>query len=84
MNLGKPIAIGNTATIYLLDNKIIKIFNDSLPETEALYESRKQKLACSYGLPVPEIFDVTTVNEKQAIIMEYIQGQTLGNMLFNE
>ncbi|MEG2290200.1 MAG: hypothetical protein RR891_09950 [Clostridium sp.] len=77
MNLGEPIARGNAATIYLLDNKIIKFFNDRSPETEALYESRKQKLAYSYGLPVPKIFDVTTVNEKQAIIMEYIKGQTL-------
>ncbi|WP_407668380.1 hypothetical protein [Oceanobacillus damuensis] len=36
MNLGTPIATGNTAKIYLLENKIIKVFNDSLTDNESL------------------------------------------------
>ncbi|OIK14318.1 aminoglycoside phosphotransferase family protein [Bacillus sp. MUM 13] len=81
MNLGNPIASGNTAEIYLIDNKIVKIFNDFLPDTEAIKEANKQKYAYSCGLPVPEIFEVTKVNGKQAIIMEYARGETLGNLL---
>ncbi len=38
MNLGEPIAKGNTATIYLYNGKIIKVFNDNLPDTEAEYD----------------------------------------------
>ncbi|SFC54074.1 Phosphotransferase enzyme family protein [Bacillus sp. OV322] len=84
MNLGNPIASGNTAEIYLTDNKIVKIFNDFLPDTEAIKEANKQKYAYSCGLPVPEIFEVTKVNGKQAIIMEYTKGETLGDLLFKD
>ncbi|THE09759.1 aminoglycoside phosphotransferase family protein [Bacillus timonensis] len=81
MILGNPIAKGNTANIYLSDNKIVKVFNDILPDTESINEANKQKYAYSCGLPVPEILDVTKINGKQAIIMQYIKGETLGDLL---
>ncbi|QUG42891.1 aminoglycoside phosphotransferase family protein [Psychrobacillus sp. INOP01] len=81
MDLGAPIAIGNTAKIYLVQNMAIKIFNESLPKTESTYEANKQKLAYSCGLPVPKVIDVTEIDGKQAIVMEYIKGKTLGSML---
>lgn len=81
MKLGDPIATGNTAKIYLYENKIIKIYNDYLPDTEALYEANKQKFAYTCGLSVPKIWDVTKIDGKQAIIMEYIKGKTLGELL---
>ncbi|PAV28213.1 aminoglycoside phosphotransferase [Virgibacillus profundi] len=84
MNLGNPIAKGNTAKIYLFDNKIVKVFNDYLPDTESINEAKKQRYAFSCGLPVPEILDVTNINGKQAIIMEYIKGETLGNLFFKD
>ncbi|MGE7622789.1 aminoglycoside phosphotransferase family protein [Viridibacillus sp. NPDC096237] len=81
MNLGDPIAIGNTAKIYLFENKIVKVFKDYLPDTESLYEANKQKYAYSCGIAVPKVLDVTKIDGKQAIIMEYIKGRTLGNLL---
>ncbi|TMU87248.1 aminoglycoside phosphotransferase family protein [Bacillus sp. BHET2] len=81
MELGEPIAIGNTAKIYVYQDRIVKIFNDYLPHTESLYEAKKQKLAYSCGLPVPKIIDVTKINGKQAILMEYIKGRTIGDLL---
>lgn len=81
MNLGKPIAQGNTAKIYLSDNKIIKVFNDHLSDSEPIKEAAKQQTAYSYGLPVPKVIDVTKINGKRAVIMEYIQGDTLGDLL---
>lgn len=81
MNLGNPIAIGNTAKIYLYENKVIKIFNDYLPNTESSYEANKQIYAYSRGLSVPKVLDVTKIDGKQAIIMEYIKGKTLGTLI---
>jgi aminoglycoside phosphotransferase (APT) family kinase protein len=81
VDLGNPIAEGNTAKIYLHNNKIIKLFNEYLPETESTYEAEKQNFAHSIGLLVPKILDVTKINGKQAIIMEYIQGRTMGDIL---
>ncbi|GGH77229.1 tRNA A-37 threonylcarbamoyl transferase component Bud32 [Pullulanibacillus pueri] len=81
IHLGDPIAKGNTAKIYLYDHKIIKLFNDDLPDTEASYEANKQQYAYSCGLPVPKILDVTKIDGKQAIIMECIEGRTLGELI---
>jgi len=81
MDLGTPIAIGNTAKIYLHKNRIVKVFNDYLPSTESSYEANKQKYAYSCGLSVPKILEVTKIDGKQAIIMEYIKGRTIGETL---
>lgn len=84
MNLINPIAKGNTAEIYLSDGKILKVFTSRLPDGEAEYEANKQKLAHSCGLPVPQVFDVTRINGKQAIIMEYVKGTTIGDLMQND
>ena len=84
MNLINQIAKGNTASIYLHEGKIIKVFNDYLPSTEALYEATKQKYAYSCGLPVPKVFNVVEIDGKQAIIMEYIEGRTIGDIIFKD
>ena len=84
MDLGNPIAKGNTADIYLCDKKIIKVLKDYLPETEAIKEADKQRLAWKAGLPVPEILDVIKIENRQAVVMEYITGDTLGNMMLKD
>ncbi|WP_053367917.1 phosphotransferase family protein [Bacillus sp. FJAT-27245] len=81
MDLGAPIAIGNTAKIYLYNNSIYKVFNDYLPDTESFIEAEKQKYAYSCGLSVPKIIDVTKIDGKQAIIMEFIKGRSIGDIL---
>jgi len=83
VNLGEPIAIGNTAKLYLYSNRIIKVFNKDLPPNVSLYEVKKQEYVYSCGLNVPKIVDMTEINNRQAIVMEYIDGNTLGDLLFN-
>lgn len=80
MNLGNPIATGNTAKIYHYKNQIIKIFHEYLPDTESSYEAYKQNFAYSCGLPVPKVLNITKIDGKQAIVMEYIEGRTLGDL----
>ncbi|WP_078379984.1 phosphotransferase family protein [Sutcliffiella halmapala] len=84
MHLGTLIAIGNTAKIYLSENKIVKLYNDYLPETEASYEASKQKCAYTCGLSVPKILDITKIDGKQALIMEYVKGRTIGDLVSDE
>ncbi|MGV3467430.1 MAG: aminoglycoside phosphotransferase family protein [Heyndrickxia sp.] len=84
MNLGTPIAEGATAKVYLYNNNVIKVFNDYLPETESIYEANKQKVAYSCGLPVPKVLDVTKIDGKQALVMEYVKGSTIGEILFKD
>ncbi|MGR3764523.1 phosphotransferase family protein [Rossellomorea sp. NS-SX7] len=84
MNLVNHIASGNTANIYLHDNRVVKVFHDHFPDGEAVYEANKQMLAHSYGLPVPEILNVTEIDGKQAIVMEYVKGKTLGELALSD
>ncbi|RLL48322.1 aminoglycoside phosphotransferase family protein [Oceanobacillus piezotolerans] len=81
MNLGVPFANGYTAEIFLHEGRIFKVFKDHLPLTESMYEANKQSLAYSLGLNVPKIIDVTKINGKQAIIMEYVKGKTIGEIV---
>lgn len=81
MTEGDRIARGNTADIYLQAGRIVKVFDKRFPQGEAAYEADKQRFALSRGLPVPEIFQVTEVEGKQAISMEYVAGPTLGELM---
>ncbi|GIX56288.1 aminoglycoside phosphotransferase [Bacillus cereus] len=83
MNLENQIAKGNTANIYLYEKKVIKLFNEYLPDTESMNEAKKQKYAYSCGLPVPNVFEVTKIQNRQAIIMEYVKGDSIGDLLLN-
>ncbi|WLR46482.1 aminoglycoside phosphotransferase family protein [Halobacillus litoralis] len=80
-DIGEPFAVGNTANIYLFENKIIKVFNDNLPETESISEAYKQEYAYSCGIHVPKVLDVIKVDGKQALLMEYIPGKTIGEII---
>ncbi|MCL2003240.1 MAG: aminoglycoside phosphotransferase family protein [Oscillospiraceae bacterium] len=82
--MDKLIAAGNTADVYLREGKIVKLFKDFLPDTEAEYEANKQRFAYSQGLPVPYVFEVTAINGRQAVIMEYAAGKTLGELVFGD
>jgi len=84
MILGNPIASGKTSDIYLHEGKLVKLFKDFLPDTAAEYDANKQRYAYSHGLPVPYVFEVTKINGKQAIIMEYVLGSTIGNIIFDD
>lgn len=83
MYLGNLLAKGNTADIYQFENKIIKLLKDDFPDGEALFEAKKQEFAYSCGLDVPKIFEITEFHGRQAIVMEYIKGQTLGDLILN-
>lgn len=84
MNYGKPTARGNTASIYRSDGTAIKVFHKAQPDNEARYEAEKQKAACDCGLPVPRILDITRIDGKPAILMEYVEGPTFGELMLRE
>ena len=84
MILTNPIATGNTADIYLVEGKLIKLFKEYLPDGEAEYEANKQRYVYAHGLSVPFVYEVTKINGRQAIIMDYIPGETVGDIIFND
>ena len=44
MNLGNPIAKGNTAEIYLYEDKVVKLFKEYLPNTESINEAKNKDM----------------------------------------
>lgn len=75
------IASGNTADIYVWKGKVIKLFKEYLPAGESMKEAEKQEFAGTIGLLVPDILEVREVEGRQAIVMEYIEGSTIGDLL---
>ena len=41
---------------------------------------QKQKYAYSCGLPVPNVFEVIKIQNRQAIIMEHVKGDNIGDL----
>lgn len=76
MVLGNPIAKGNTAEIYLTDDKVVKLFKDYLPDTESMNEA-KTKICLFMRAASSNVFEVTKIHDRQAIIMEYVKGTVL-------
>ena len=81
MDLVQPAAAGNTAELYIYEDRIVKVFKEYLPHTEAAYEAGKQAYVHALGLPVPEIFALAKIGGRQAIIMEYVKGKTAGEQM---
>ncbi len=46
-------------------------------------KQKKQKYAYSCGLPVPNVFEVKKIQNRQAIIMEHVKGDNIGDLLLN-
>jgi aminoglycoside phosphotransferase (APT) family kinase protein len=75
------IASGAQADVYKEGSKAIKLFKDYVQKENIEYEVNLQKMAFDYGLPVPEIFDITEINGKFGRVMEYIEGVPLGSII---
>lgn len=79
----RKIGIGATADIFLYDDThIIKIFHDNIPESSVLNEYQCSKTVEELGLRVPKIIKKDIINGKHSIIMEYITGVSLMEVLF--
>ncbi|GAA0122879.1 MAG: aminoglycoside phosphotransferase family protein [Clostridium argentinense] len=84
MELHKLIAEGNTAKLYRWGDKAVKLFHKEAAKDEAYYEAAKQEYAYNCGLPVPKVYNVTLINGRQGIVMEYIEGESLGSLIYKD
>ncbi|WP_017473472.1 aminoglycoside phosphotransferase family protein [Amphibacillus jilinensis] len=75
------IAHGNTADIYVYDNKVIKLFKSHFPREIATYERDKLMFVYQKGLPVPKPLSVDQIDGKDALVMAFIKGYTLGQLI---
>ena len=81
MRLDNIIAIRDSKTIYRDGDKLIKVFNKEYSKADVLNEALNQARVEETELKVPQIFEVTKINDKWAIISEYIEGKTLEQLM---
>jgi thiamine kinase-like enzyme len=78
----KIITENNLKTVYREDNVCIKLFHHS-DKAPILNEALNHARAEETGLNIPSLKEVTTIDGKWAIKMDYIEGKTL-EMLMEE
>ena len=81
MKLDKIVAVRNTKTIYRDGNKIIKLFDEKYSKSDILNEALNQARVEETGLNIPKLLEVTKIDGKWAIIIEYIEGKTLEQLM---
>ena len=63
-------------TIYREGDKLIKLFGGKYSQSEILNEAINQARVAETGLNVPKFHEVTVIEGKSAIVMDYIEGET--------
>ena len=81
MDTHKILAARKNKTIYRDGDKLVKIFDESYAKSHILNEALGQARAAETGLNVPKIHEITVIDGKSAIVMEYIEGRTLAELM---
>ncbi len=81
MKLDKIIAVRSTKTIYRDGDKCIKVFNEGYSKADVLNEALNQARIEETGLNIPKVLEVTTIDGKWAIVSDFIEGKTLGEIM---
>lgn len=81
MDLGKIIAVRNNKTVYQSKNKVIKLFAEGYSKSDILNEALNQARVEETGLYIPKLLEVTKIDGKWAIVLEYIEGKTLEELM---
>lgn len=75
MKTDKVIAVRNTKTVYRDGDKAIKVFDEHYSKADILNEALNQARVEETGLAIPGLLEVTKINGKWAIVMDYIKGK---------
>lgn len=68
-------------TIYKVENKIVKVFDVNHPKSDVLNEALNQARVEETGLRIPKVLEVTQVDGKWAVVIEYVEGRTLADIM---
>ena len=75
--------IAHTSKIEVLeqDGVAYKLFDKSFSRTQIFYEAMLQTKAEEQGIRVPKIYGVERIDDRLAILSEYIEGQTVQELM---
>ncbi len=81
MKLDNVIAKSVNKVIYRDGDKCIKVFNEDYSKADVLNEALNQARIEETGLNIAKIREVTMVDGKWAIVLDYIEGKTLAQYM---
>ncbi len=81
MNFDNIISSSPKKTIYRDGGKCIKVFNPDYSKADVLNEALNHARIEETGLNIPRLFEVTTIEGKWAIVLDYIEGETLQQLM---
>ncbi len=78
----KKIAEGRTAEVFLVEkDKVLKLFISGYPYDSVKREYETSRILHEKGLPVPQAFEITEMNDRHGIVFEYVSGPSMLDMI---
>ena len=68
-------------TVYVENGMTVKLFDNSFPTPNILNEALNQARAEESGLNIPKVREVTKIDGKWAILMDYVEGKNLAQLM---
>ena len=81
MKLDNVIAVRKNKTIYRDGDRCIKVFNAEYSKADVLNEALNQARVEQTGLNINKVLEVTMIDGKWAIVSEYVEGNTLAELM---
>ena len=81
MNYDSIIAERKNKTLYRVGKTCVKVFSEDYSKADVLNEALNQACIEQTGLNIPKIIEVTTVDGKWAIVLEYVEGKNLAELM---
>lgn len=81
MQLNNVVATRAGKKIYKEDGDLIKLFDKSYSKSNILNEALNQARIEETGLNIPSLHKVTQTDGKWAIVMDYVEGKTLEELI---
>jgi tRNA A-37 threonylcarbamoyl transferase component Bud32 len=79
--MGKVIVNRAKKVIYQEGKTVIKLFDKEFSKADILNEALNQARVEETGLNIPKIIEIKTIDGKWAIVMDYIKGTTLDELI---
>ncbi|MDO5291131.1 MAG: phosphotransferase [bacterium] len=81
MELTNLIATGKSSKVYRCGDQAVKVFNADVPKVDVLLEALNTARVEETGLSLPGITQVTMIEGQWAIVMNYVEGETLASLM---
>ncbi len=84
MKIDKILAERKNKKIYKSGNFVVKEFDKDFSKSDILNEALNQARVEETGLRIPQLEEVTKIDGKWSIVVDYIEGKTLAEIMEND